>query len=201
MCKSLTIRTNHKLLILFLTSLSFLLCGCLPESPDRIEPNAFFEELSNQNIFPKPLNPVNFPELKNFATGYPLLGVYQSNQIEWALFDLPLSYDFETTLSHVSNQNLHIVAEKQIPLSLSEPLKILSPQIGYKQLGIFAYPLGICLVFSIFITLERLFSLRRGITFPRKVEKALLVGEFPNKKWKRGSAAERIVHVSVHERA
>jgi biopolymer transport protein ExbB len=65
----------------------------------------------------------------------------------------------------------------------------------------FAYPLGICLVLSIFITLERIFSLRRGVTFPRKVEKALLRGEFPDKKWKRGSAAERIVHVAVKEQA
>ena len=49
--------------------------------------------------------------------------------------------------------------------------------------------------------MERIFSLRRGVTFPRKVEKALLRGEFPDKKWKRGSAAERIVHVAVKEQA
>ena len=43
--------------------------------------------------------------------------------------------------------------------------------------------------------------IRRGLTFPRKVEKALLSGEFPNKKWEQGSAAERIVHVAIHEKA
>ena len=37
--------------------------------------------------------------------------------------------------------------------------------------------------------------------FPRKVEKALLSGEFPEEKWKQGSAAERIVHVAIHEKA
>ena len=33
------------------------------------------------------------------------------------------------------------------------------------------------------------------------MEKALFRGEFPDKKWKRGSVAERIVHVAVHEKA
>ena len=55
--------------------------------------------------------------------------------------------------------------------------------------------------FPFSLHLERLFSLRRGITFPRKVERALLVGEFPDKKWKKASAAERIVHVAIHENA
>ena len=97
--------------------------------------------------------------------------------------------------------NLHIFSEEQIPDLLSKSLAKLSPQIGYKQLGIFAYPLGICLIISIFITLERLFSLRRGNTFPRKVERALFRGEFPDKKWKQDSSAERIVHVATKEKA
>ena len=42
--------------------------------------------------------------------------------------------------------------------------------------------------------------MRPGLTFPRKVEKALRSGEFPNKKWKRYSSAERIVHVAMHEK-
>ena len=32
------------------------------------------------------------------------------------------------------------------------------------------------------------------------MKKALITGEFPNKKWKKRSAAERIVHVALHEK-
>ena len=37
------------------------------------------------------------------------------------------------------------------------------------------------------------------MTFPRKVAKALQRGEFPNPKWKKRSAAERIVWVATKE--
>ena len=89
MFKSLINRTHHKSLVLALSSLSLILCGCLPDSPDRIEPDSFFEELREQSIFPQPLKPEKFPELKNSASGYSPLGIYKSNEIEWALFDLP----------------------------------------------------------------------------------------------------------------
>jgi len=173
----------------------------LPEQPDRIEPATFFEKLGEAGIFPKPLIPENFPNLGSAITGFSPLGVYAHKNVQWALFDLPSNYSVKTTLKHSSNLNLHIFSKTEVPDELTNSLKSLSPQIGYEQLGIFAYPLGICLVLSIFITLERVFSLRRGVTFPRKVEKALLRGEFPDKKWKRGSAAERIVHVAVKEQA
>ena len=192
----------HRLFsIFFKIFFIFLLSGCLPEQPDRIEPATFFEKLGEAGIFPKPLIPENFPNLGNSITGFSPLGVYAHKNAQWALFDLPSNYSVKTTLKHSSNLNLHIFSKTEVPDELTNSLKSLSPQIGYEQLGIFAYPLGICLVLSIFITLERIFSLRRGVTFPRKVEKALLQGEFPDKKWKRGSAAERIVHVAVHEKA
>ena len=181
--------------------LLFLITGCLPEQPDRIEPAIFFEKLGEVGIFPKPLIPENFPNLGNAIAGFSPLGVYDHKNVQWSLFDLPSNYSVKTTLKHSSNLNLHIFSKAEVPDELTNSLKSLSPQIGYEQLGIFAYPLGICLVLSIFITLERIFSLRRGVTFPRKVEKALLRGEFPDKKWKRGSAAERIVHVAVKEQA
>ena len=118
MFKSLINRTHHKSLVFALSSLSLILCGCLPDSPDRIEPDAFFEELREQSIFPQPLNPEKFPELKNSASGYSPLGIYKSNEIEWALFDLPLSYNSGFHFMQVSNRNLHIVADRQIPESL-----------------------------------------------------------------------------------
>ena len=181
--------------------LLLLFTGCLPDQPDRIEPGIFFDNLGEAGISPKPLIPENFPNLGNAVTGFTPLGVYDHKNVQWALFDLPSNYSVKTTLQHSSNLNLHIFSKTEVPDELTKSLKSLSPQIGYEQLGIFAYPLGICLVLSVFITFERIFSLRRGVTFPRKVEKALLRGEFPDKKWKRGSAAERIVHVAVKEQA
>jgi biopolymer transport protein ExbB len=190
---------------LFFVSINFFLLllftGCLPDQPDCIEPGIFFDNLGEAGISPKPLIPENFPNLGNAVTGFTPLGVYDHKNVQWALFDLPSNYSVKTTLQHSSNLNLHIFSKTEVPDELTNSLKSLSPQIGYEQLGIFAYPLGICLVLSVFITFERIFSLRRGVTFPRKVEKALLRGEFPDKKWKRGSAAERIVHVAVKEQA
>jgi biopolymer transport protein ExbB len=190
---------------LFFVSINFFLLllftGCLPDQPDRIEPGIFFDNLGEAGISPKPLIPENFPNLGNAVTGFTPLGVYDHKNVQWALFDLPSNSSVKTTLQHSSNLNLHIFSKTEVPDELTKSLKSLSPQIGYQQLGIFAYPLGICLVLSVFITFERIFSLRRGVTFPRKVENALLRGEFPDKKWKRGSAAERIVHVAVKEQA
>ena len=67
------------------------------------------------------------------------------------------------------------------------------------QLGIFLYPLGFCMLLSIFISFERLYSLRPGLTFPRKIVKALREGEFPSEKWKKKSSAERSVWVATKE--
>jgi biopolymer transport protein ExbB len=56
------------------------------------------------------------------------------------------------------------------------------------------------LFIAIFVSVERLYSLRSGLIFPRKVAKALNSGEFPNRKWKKRSAAERIVWVATKEK-
>jgi len=201
MCNRLVGMTNRIWLPLLITSLFFCFSGCLPDNPKIIDPKEFFKELNKAGVIAQPLNPENFSNLKNSATGYSPLGIYSYKDINWALFDLPLNYQVVSTLKHSSNQNLHIFAEQPIPQDLVTSLKNISPKLGYEQLGIFAYPLGLCLIISVFITLERLFSLRRGITFPRKVERALIRGEFPNKKWKKGSSAERIVYVAIHEKA
>ena len=177
------------------------LSSCLPDSPKRINPEDFFQSLETQGVSVSQLSPDQFTKLQNAVPGYSSLGTYQSDKDVWTLFDLPARKTGQTDLFSVSNLNLTIFSEKEIPLKVADCLVCLTPKIGYEQLGIFAYPLGACLLIAVFITLERLFSLRRGVTFPRKVEKALLRGEFPNKKWKRGSAAERIVHVAVHEKA
>jgi biopolymer transport protein ExbB len=177
------------------------LSSCLPDRPNRINPEDFFQSLENQGVSVSQLPPNQFGKIQSAVPGSNCLGVYQTGDDIWALFDLPAGKAGDTDLFSVSNLNLTIFSEKKIPQKVADCLVGPTPQIGYEQLGIFAYPLGVCLLITVFITLERLFSLRRGVTFPRKVEKALLRGEFPDKKWKRGSAAERIVHVAVHEKA
>ena len=185
----------------FIVTITVFLSGCLPEKSDSIKPKAFFDELDQAGIHPQNLDPESSPTLTNAIKGYYPFGVYVIEKIELALFDLPLDYNVTFDLNYISNENLYLVSEQQIPSEVDQALNSLSPSLGYEQLGIFVYPLGACFIISIFITLERLFSLRRGLTFPRKVEIALLSGEFPNKKWKQGSAAERIVHVAIHEKA
>jgi biopolymer transport protein ExbB len=175
--------------------------GCLPDRPKRISHEDFFRSLESQGVSVSPASPDNFIKLQNVVPGNNCLGVYQTEDDIWALFDLPAGKAAEADLFTVSNFNLTIFSENEISPKVADCLVGLTPKIGHEQLGIFAYPLGACLIIAVFITLERLVSLRRGVTFPRKVEKALLRGEFPDKKWKRGSAAERIVYVAVHERA
>ena len=177
------------------------LAGCLSDRPKRINPEDFFQSLKNKGITVSQVPSEQFSELQNIVPGYSALGIYKTEKDVWALFDLPGNKFVQSDLFSVTNINLTIFSENEIPEKVANCLVYLTPRIGYEQLGIFAYPLGICLFLSVFITLERLFSLRRGATFPRKMEKALLRGEFPDKKWKRGSAAERIVHVAIHEKA
>lgn len=193
-------KTNSTLAV-FIVTVTLFLSGCLPEKSETIEPKAFFKELVKAGIHLQRLDSESSQALTNAIKGYYPLGVYAIEGIELALFDLPLDYNVSFELNYISKKNLYLLSEQPIPSEVGQALNSLSPGLGYEQLGIFAYPLGVCLIISIFITLERLFSLRRGLTFPRKVEKALLSGEFPNKKWKQGSAAERIVHVAIHEKA
>jgi len=193
-----TIRFAQLWVVLFTFA---VLTGCLPDRPKRINPEDFFQSLENQGVSVSQVSPVQFSNLQSVALGDNCLGVYQTEGDIWALFDLPVGKVEDTDFFSVSNLNLTIFSEKEISKKVADCLIGITPKIGYEQLGIFAYPLGACLFIAVFITLERLFSLRRGVTFPRKVERALLRGEFPDKKWKRGSAAERIVHVAVHEKA
>ena len=201
MFKSILLRTNRFVQIGAIIFTFTFLSSCLPDRPNRVNPEDFFQSLENQGVSVSQVSPDQFSKLQSVVPGDNCLGVYQTEGYIWALFDLPVEKAGDTDLFSVSNLNLTIFSEKKIPQKVTDCLVGTTPQIGYEQLGIFAYPLGTCLLIAVFITSERFLSLRRGVTFPRKVEKALLRGEFPDKKWKRGSAAERIVHVAVHEKA
>ena len=149
----------------------------------------------------QPIDPTVYPELNHLNSAYTPLGIYQHNNTVLALYDIPSEFPVDDKLHYSSNLNLHIFSKSEIPPILVKCLQELSPRLGYEQLGFFVYPLAACFIIALFVTTERFFSLRRGATFPRKVQKALLHGEFPDKTWKKGSAAERIVHVAVKEKA
>ena len=83
------------------------------------------------------------------------------------------------------NQNLFLCGNGSNADPYIEIFENLKQPITTEQLGFFIYPFGICMLISIFVTCERLFSLRSGLTFPRKVAKALRNGEFPNRQWKK----------------
>ena len=111
-----------------------------------------------------------------------------------------IELDKNSTSRVFRNENLALIVRKGIQAEFIASFQELKEPLSYKQAGIFIYPLTACLLLAVFIFTERIYSLRPGLTFPRKVEKALRSGEFPNKKWKRYSSAERIVHVAIHEK-
>ena len=80
-------------------------------------------------------------------------------------------------------------------------LKGTQPAMSLKQVGFFIYPLALCCLIAIFVTTERVYSLRSGLTFPRKVAKALQSGEFPDNNWGKKSSAERVVWLATKENA
>ena len=54
------------------------------------------------------------------------------------------------------------------PILLASTLTSLQPRMGIKDLGLFVYPLGLCMILSLFVVAERTFSLRKGSHFPTK---------------------------------
>ena len=131
-------------------------------------------------------------------------GIYLGQEFSFALFeDANLNIndfnDLNNSLVLIQNHNLILSGKGLNADPYVEVFESLRPSLTILQLGFFIYPLGICLLVSIFVTCERLYSLRGGLTFPRKVAKALQSGEFPNPKWKKRSAAERIVWVATKE--
>ena len=137
--------------------------------------------------------------------GHRLAGVYQGNNFTFALFDftnfdVPEFDDKNGSVLILRNQNLFLCGNGSNADPYIEIFENLKQPITTEQLGFFIYPFGICMLISIFVTCERLFSLRSGLTFPRKVAKALRNGEFPNRQWKKRSSAERIVWVATKEK-
>ena len=179
--------------------------GCLPDEKPSLEPNDFLDSLEEEGFRPLAVPAENYPALKVANPGKAPVGVFEFDETMFAIYEIQSSKaqdtdDQNATLDVFVNGNLMLVTNKKCNRQVVETFESLRPSLNYRQAGLFVYPLGICLLVAVFVITERAYALRRGLTFPRKVEKALMSGEFPDKRWKKRSAAERIVFVAVHEK-
>ena len=199
------LRPNKKQLVWACLLSFFLLAGCLPEEKaSRILPANFLEALGDAQLSATSLPKETGGDLiLNQIPSYEFSGLFETDGVKFSLYDTDRALGYKSELapglSCVVNENLLLLSKVEAPRSIREVFLSLQPPLTIYDAGIFIYPLGLCLFFAVFIFTERLLSLRRSVTFPRKVEKALKSGEFPSKKWKQKSAAERIVWVALHE--
>jgi biopolymer transport protein ExbB len=184
-----------------------MLVGCngVIDDEGELAPSDFIAEIKEANIPCILLNDDSQPKLINAIPNHKPFGVYQGTDFTFALFNspnfnIPTFDDQNGTLDIFTNQNLVVVGFGQNATPYTNILNALRQPLSLSQLGVFIYPLCICLFIAIFVSVERLYSLRSGLIFPRKVAKALNSGEFPNRKWKKRSAAERIVWVATKEK-
>lgn len=196
--------SSKVLALLGLLALGFL-SSCIPEDQvSRIVPESFLEalELEGFTVTSLPKESVNELVASQIPT-YELAGLFEVDSFKFSLYDTVGKVDFknadETGLHAISNINLLLLSESVPPRHIEELFLSLRLPLTIYDAGVFIYPLGICLFFAVFVLTERILSLRRSKTFPRKVEKALKTGDFPNKKWKQNSASERIVWVALNE--
>ena len=178
--------------------------GCFPGEKPSLEPNDFLKALDSEGFRPLAVPAENFPELQVSLSGKTPAGVFEFEETMFAIYETRSTKDEGAndrngTLEVYFNANLMLVTNKKCNPKVIETFQSLRPSLTYRQAGLFVYPLGLCLLIAVFVVTERTYSLRRGLTFPRKVEKALMSGEFPDKRWKKRSAAERIVFVATHE--
>jgi biopolymer transport protein ExbB len=184
-----------------------MLVGCNGVIDDEgvFAPSIFIGEIKKANLPCVLLNDDSYPKLINAIPNHKPFGVYEGTDFTFALFNspnfnIPTFDDQNGTLDIFTNQNLVVVGFGQNAIPYTNILDALRQPLSLSQLGVFIYPLCICLFIAIFVSVERLYSLRSGLIFPRKVAKALNSGEFPNRKWKKRSAAERIVWVATKEK-
>ena len=195
-----------KLFLLF--AFSIILTGCdnlFVDEEDTIAPKEFIDALLNADLPCELVLADSLPELVNLLPEKKPIGIYKGNDFHFAIFDIPnfdppkLSDQNDTSVI-LQNCNLILYGKGSNQSPYSEIFTELKPPMTIRQIGFFIYPMGICLLIGIFVSCERIYSLQSGLIFPRKVRKALQTGEFPDEKWKKRSAAERIVWVATKEK-
>lgn len=181
--------------------------GCILDHEKVFVISDFLDALSEDGITFSAVPIEIDPSLSKFSGSVLKKNAFQVDNISFILIECKntqlsneIELDKNSTSQVFRNENLALIVRKGIQAEFIASFQELKEPLSYKQAGIFIYPLTACLLLAVFIFTERIYSLRPGLTFPRKVEKALRSGEFPNKKWKRYSSAERIVHVAIHEK-
>lgn len=196
----------QKIHLLFLAFLFLFTAGCISlEKKGHLSTESFLKSLeaNDLKVISLPVESVT-DNLLARSNDLKLSGVYSCLESKFSVYELtesaPFIEDKNSSTIVIQNKNLLLVSKQKVEVSIERIFISLKPPLTIHDAGIFIYPLGACFFLAVFVLVERLFSLRRSLTFPRKVEKALRSGEFPNKKWKQYSAAERIVWVAVHEK-
>ena len=184
---------------------SIFLAGCFPKEKQDLAPEDFLDSLKEEGLRPVAIPSSQFPNLSGFAPSSTPIGVFEMDESQFAIYSKLSTKkqgldDQNGSLGIFVNENITLVANKKCNPKVIQVFESLRPPLSYRQAGIFVYPLGFCLLVAVFVITERSYALRRGLTFPRKVERALMSGEFPDKRWKKKSAAERIVFVAIHEK-
>jgi hypothetical protein len=156
-----------------------MLVGCngVIDDEGELAPSDFIAEIKEANIPCILLNDDSQPKLMNAIPNHKPFGIYQGTDFTFALFNLPNSRissfdDQNETLDFFTNQNLVVAGIGQNTSPYTNILVGLKQPLSLSQLGVFIYPLCICLFIAIFVSVERLYSLRSGLIFPRKVAKA-----------------------------
>ena len=183
----------------------FFLVGCWSDHEQALKPEDFLDSLKEEGLQPVAIPQGQFPTLQGFALDSKPIGVFEMDESKFAIYSKLSTKkqgadDQNGSLGIFVNENITLVANKKCNPKVIQVFESLRPPLSYRQAGIFVYPLGFCLLVAVFVITERSYALRRGLTFPRKVERALMSGEFPDKRWKKKSAAERIVFVAIHEK-
>ena len=183
------------------------LSGCLPDSNKVLTTDHFLSELTKAKItfqvipietYPSlslPLKPSSYKQVAFESNGVPFVIIERSSTelVKWNKIDSNSSNKF------YHNENLTLSSNAESSDEVINYFESLKPPLSYRNIGLFIYPLSACFLIAIFVIAERVYSLRRGLTFPRKVEKALRSGEFPSKNWKKKSSAERISLVAINQ--
>lgn len=194
----------HKFTLLVFLLLHVIGCGSDGKGGSNLSNSDFITSIESSNLTCKLVDSDLYPQLLTPFSGYSPEGVYEGDEFIFAVYNLPKDYapdeDLNKSLVLVQNENLWLNGTGVNADSYVTIFNNIREPISLNQLGFFIYPLGVCMLIAVFVTAERIYSLRSGLTFPNKVAKALRDGEFPNHKWKKRSSAERIVWVALKEK-
>ena len=175
-------------------------------SSKRIGADDFFNELKKLNLSCDLLPFESDADLSNLVLGSSPIGLYKGKDFTFSLYNIQPdssveNLDKNNSISVTRNLNLLMLGKGSNGDPYISALEVVKAPMSLRQVGFFIYPLALCILIATFVTTERVYSLRSGLTFPKKVAKALQTGEFPNDKWGKTSSAERVVWLATKENA